>query len=83
MGKRPKTGSRIAKHSIIFSSGRKTSVSLERPFWDALKAIAATENVNLYELISKIDSQRQHANLSSVIRLYVLAYYREAADNKA
>jgi predicted DNA-binding ribbon-helix-helix protein len=63
--------------------GRKTSVSLEDEFWDALKKIAATRNVGIQKLISMINRQRQNNNLSSAIRVYVLSYYRKRSDAKA
>ncbi|MFZ1000442.1 MAG: ribbon-helix-helix domain-containing protein, partial [Pseudolabrys sp.] len=53
-----------------------TSVSLENEFWTALKEIAGDRHVTLSELFSGIDKQRQHSNLSSTLRLFVLEYYR-------
>ena len=71
----------VVKRSI-FLAGRKTSVSLEDEFWNALKKIASDRNVTLSELVSGIDKQRQHGNLSSTLRLFVLEYYRgKAAEN--
>ena len=69
----------INKRSVILHA-HKTSVSLEQPFWLALKSIAAERKVPLSRLISEID-ERQHGNLSSALRLFVLAKYRlEAVD---
>lgn len=59
-------------------AGHRTSVSLEEPFWDALKAIAAAEGVTLAALITRIDAERD-GNLSSALRLHVLAYLRGRA----
>jgi predicted DNA-binding ribbon-helix-helix protein len=56
--------------------GRKTSVSLEDVFWQALKEIAREHDMRRSELIRAINSERQHPNLSSVIRLFVLDFYR-------
>jgi predicted DNA-binding ribbon-helix-helix protein len=61
----------IAKRSVLLG-GHKTSVSVENEFWTALKEIAARERLGLSQLVYQIDSQRQHANLSSAIRLFVL-----------
>jgi predicted DNA-binding ribbon-helix-helix protein len=58
---------------------RQTSVHLEAAFWVALKSIAAAQRNPVGHLIAAIDSERRerlHANLSSAVRLYVLAYYR-------
>ncbi|MFZ0126477.1 MAG: ribbon-helix-helix domain-containing protein [Xanthobacteraceae bacterium] len=50
---------------------RKSSVSLEDSYWSALKEIAAAQNVSVSRLVTKIDSKRQYANLSSAIRLFI------------
>jgi predicted DNA-binding ribbon-helix-helix protein len=71
----------VVKHSI-FLAGRKTSVSLEDEFWTALKEIAGSRHVTLSELFSGIDKQRQHSNLSSTLRLFVLDYFRGKAAEK-
>ncbi|MCJ8144695.1 ribbon-helix-helix domain-containing protein [Ancylobacter sp. A5.8] len=65
----------VVKRSIVIA-GHKTSVSLEDQFWDALKEIAANRRSTLSEIVASIDSGRNQGNLSSAIRLYVLAHYR-------
>src|SRR5512142_204110 len=65
----------VVKRSIVIA-GHKTSVSLEDAFWKGLKEIAGTRAVTLSDLVSTIDSERRHGNLSSAIRLFVLDYYR-------
>jgi predicted DNA-binding ribbon-helix-helix protein len=73
----------IVKRSIV-AAGHKTSVSLEDAFWDGLKEIARGRNITLSELVSSIDSERRHGNLSSSIRLFVLDFYRnKLADVQA
>jgi predicted DNA-binding ribbon-helix-helix protein len=67
--------SAVLKRSIAVA-GHKTSVSLEDAFWNGLKEIAAERHVNLSELVAEIDAQRQHGNLSSALRLFVLDFYR-------
>jgi predicted DNA-binding ribbon-helix-helix protein len=61
--------SAVVKHSIMIGS-HKTSVSLEHPFWRGLKDIAADRHVALRDLVATIDSDGQHGNLSSAIRLF-------------
>ena len=68
--------SSVLKRSIVVA-GHKTSVSLEDQFWKSLKEIAHGRNVTLAELIAAIDGNRQHSNLSSAIRLFVLGVYRD------
>jgi predicted DNA-binding ribbon-helix-helix protein len=65
----------VVKRSIVIA-GHKTSVSLEDAFWKGLKEIAGGRDVTLSDLVAAIDSERQHGNLSSAIRLFVLDFYR-------
>jgi predicted DNA-binding ribbon-helix-helix protein len=65
----------IRKRSVLVA-GRRTSVSLEDEFWDGLKKVADARNIKLIALVAEIDSNRQHANLSSAIRLFVLDFYQ-------
>jgi predicted DNA-binding ribbon-helix-helix protein len=65
----------IVKRSIVLA-GHKTSISLEEPFYQALKDIAASRRVTLREVIDSIDNDRVHGNLSSAIRLFVLNHYQ-------
>jgi predicted DNA-binding ribbon-helix-helix protein len=65
----------VVKRSIVVG-GHKTSVSLEDAFWDSLKEIGRERHMTLSDLVAAIDSRRQHANLSSAIRLFVLDFYR-------
>jgi predicted DNA-binding ribbon-helix-helix protein len=65
----------VVKRSIVIA-GHKTSVSLEDAFWKGLKEIASGRNATLSELVGSIDADRQHGNLSSALRLFVLDFYR-------
>ena len=67
--------SSVVKRSVVVG-GHKTSVSLEDAFWRGLKEIAASRRVPLGDLVGSIDTQRQHGNLSSAIRLFVLNHYQ-------
>jgi predicted DNA-binding ribbon-helix-helix protein len=63
--------SAVLKRSIVIG-GHKTSVSLEDAFWARLKVIAAQRRQTISQVIAGIDSARDHSNLSSAIRLFVL-----------
>ncbi|MGZ8396612.1 MAG: ribbon-helix-helix domain-containing protein, partial [Rhodoplanes sp.] len=65
----------VVKRSIVIA-GHKTSVSLEDAFWKGLKEIAGSRHMTLSDIVSTIDTERQHGNLSSAIRLFVLDHYR-------
>ena len=77
--KGPKKKSPIVKRGVLFA-GHKTSVSLEDAFWSAIHEIAAKRGVKVGEFVSTLDSDREHNNLSSAIRLFVLDHYRAQAD---
>ena len=65
----------VVKRSIVIA-GHKTSVSLEDAFWRGLKDIAGEREVTLSDVVTAINSERKHNNLSSAIRLFVLDHYR-------
>ena len=65
----------VIKRSIVLA-GHKTSVSLEDAFWEGLRDIAIKRRMSLSALAGTIQAQRQQANLSSAIRLFVLEFYR-------
>ena len=76
IGRRTGHGIFVIKRSISIA-GRKTSVCLEDTFWNALKEIAGQCDMSLVNLVERIDADRQHKNLSSAIRLFVLGFYRD------
>jgi predicted DNA-binding ribbon-helix-helix protein len=69
----------VVKRSIVLG-GHKTSVSVEDAFWQSLKKIAVGRHLTLSALLAAIDRGRQHDNLSSAIRLFVLNFYRTQLD---
>jgi predicted DNA-binding ribbon-helix-helix protein len=74
-GSRVMMKSPVVKRSVIIS-GHKTSVSLEDEFWKGLKAIAASRQSALSDLVASIDEGRRYGNLSSAIRLFVLDHFQ-------
>ena len=70
----------IKKRSVVIA-GHKTSVSLEAPFWEALKEIAARRRTSVNRLIAELD-RRRDGNLSSAIRVFVLENWRRAASRR-
>ena len=71
--------SRPVKRSFTIA-GHRTSISLETPFWEALKAAAAEEGIAVARLIARIDDTRGASGLSSAVRVWLLAHYRERAQ---
>lgn len=72
----------LPKRSVIVA-GHRTSVSLENEFWDRFTAIAASKSTSINALVTEIDDTRGERNLSSAIRLYVLAEVEQGAIAKA
>jgi predicted DNA-binding ribbon-helix-helix protein len=81
----------VAKRSVIVA-GHKTSVSLEEAFWVGLKEVSRIRKMTVSDLVNEMDANRQHGNLSSAIRLFVLSHFESRAapsaisigtDNKA
>lgn len=80
------------KHSIAIA-GHKTSISLEPPFWDALRRAANEEGVAINQLVARIDDARiagfsrspiraggtvsAPSNLASAIRIWLWERYCE------
>jgi predicted DNA-binding ribbon-helix-helix protein len=71
--------SRPVKRSFTIG-GHRTSISLETPFWEALKAAAGEEGIPVAKLIARIDGSRGASGLSSAVRVWLLERYREAAE---
>ncbi len=63
---------RVVKRSLRIA-GHQTSISLEEAFWQELKAAATRRSISIAALVAEIDGQRTDANLSSAIRVFLLA----------
>lgn len=61
------------KKRSIKIAGHSTSISLEEPFWIVLKQLADEQNLSLNAMVESVDKARENTNLSSALRLYVLA----------
>ena len=64
------------KKSLILS-GHKTSVALEKEFWEALERIANKNNINTDALIQKIDQNDRNGSLASALRVFILSSFIE------
>ena len=74
--------SAIAKRSIVLNQ-HKTSISLEDDFWNCLRTIADEKKIKLATLLVQIDRERNNANLSSAIRVFVFNEMRAQAATHA
>ena len=62
-------------------AGHRTAISLEEPFWEALRRIAWDKRAPIARLVAEIDAARGETSLSSAIRLFVL--HSQARDRGA
>jgi predicted DNA-binding ribbon-helix-helix protein len=62
----------LHKRSVTIA-GHRTSLSLEPEFWAALREEAKGRGWSLARLIGEIDSSRAGRNLSSAVRVFLLA----------
>ena len=63
---------RPVKHSVTLR-GHRTSISLEAPFWQELRAIAREKDMPINALVTEIDESRgMDSGLASALRVYVL-----------
>ena len=70
-----KTKTAVLKRSI-FMQGQKTSVSLEKEFWEGLQEIAKQKDTTASKLAEQIAQHRTTINLSSAIRIFVFNHFR-------
>jgi len=61
---------KLRRRSVTIA-GHRTSVSLEDPFWDQLKKLAAERDISIANLVAEVDKGRE-TNLSSALRVFVL-----------
>ena len=65
----------LMKKSITIKKHR-TSISLEKEFWDALKIIAIQRSSTVDKIISDVDLHR-NTSLASSARVFILQYFLE------
>jgi predicted DNA-binding ribbon-helix-helix protein len=62
----------LQKRSLTIA-GHRTSLSLEPEFWSALRDQARTRGWSIARLVGEIDRGRAGRNLSSAVRVFLLA----------
>jgi predicted DNA-binding ribbon-helix-helix protein len=68
------------KRSLTIN-GRKTSITLEEGFWQALRRIAEDRKSNISAIVREVRSTNP-VNPSSAVRVFVLTYYLQWFDGK-
>ncbi|PWC35914.1 ribbon-helix-helix domain-containing protein [Azospirillum sp. TSO35-2] len=69
----------IVKNAIV--NGKRTSLKLEAPIWDAVDEICRIEGLTPSELFSGV-AERSGENLASAVRVLVMVYFRQAATER-
>jgi predicted DNA-binding ribbon-helix-helix protein len=72
----------IVKHSVKVD-GRETSISLEGPFWSALKDIANERGEKLSATVARFAATHKQGPRSSHLRVCILEHYLPAAAQAA
>ncbi len=67
----------MQKKSVVIAGRHQTSISLEDEFYAELENIAKEKDISINRLVTEIDSKREHENLSSAIRVYILKQLKE------
>ena len=80
-------GSFSATNSVSVSrnvtiSGHRTSIRLQREMWDAIEEICRREKITLHQLCTRIAESKSTRSLTSEVRVFVVSYYRAAADDE-
>ena len=60
-----------------FLDGRDTAPTSGKGFIEELEAIARQKGLSVNQLVTEIDSKREHENLSSAIRIYILNHLKK------
>ena len=63
----------LIKKSVTIKKHR-TSLLLEKEFWDALEKISKDKNCSVQDLIAEIDIDRK-SSLASTTRVFILQYF--------
>jgi predicted DNA-binding ribbon-helix-helix protein len=62
--------------------GRRTSVRLEQPMWDALEEMCRRERKVLNQVVTEIEQDRQESSLTAAIRVTIMLYFKTAATER-
>ena len=75
MIRRDRRGASLIKKRTVTIGSRVTSMAIEDAFWGRPEGNCGGRRDLVKQLAAQIDTDRQNANFSSAVRLYVLAYY--------
>ncbi len=64
----------------VVVSGRRTSMRLEPAMWEALEEISRREGRTIHDLCTMINAARNESSLTAATRVFIVSYYRAAAN---
>lgn len=65
---------------VMTINGRRTSVRLEKGFWEALNDVAERRKMSVTQLVSEVDEGRGNGPLTGALRVAAVSYFREALN---
>lgn len=68
---------------VMIINGRRTSVRMERGFWEALEDVAQHRRLAMADLVSQIDEGRGEAPLTGALRITAVSHFRELLNRPA
>lgn len=68
---------------VMTINGRRTSVRMEKGFWEALDDVARRRGLAVADLVSEIDETRGDAPLTGALRVMAVSYFRELLHGTA
>jgi predicted DNA-binding ribbon-helix-helix protein len=63
----------------LWINGRRTTLRLEKLFWETFLDICAREKLEWEEMLELLDRRRGEATLARALRLFTVSYCRAAA----
>jgi predicted DNA-binding ribbon-helix-helix protein len=68
----------ICRNVIV--GGNRTSIRMEPLLWDYLQDIATREGHSINDIVTLIDERRGNSALTAALRIFILSYFRSAAN---
>ena len=66
----------MRKRSVTIARHR-TSISLEKEFWEILESISLEKNTSIPKLLEIVEKQSDRQNLTSAIRVFCINYLND------
>tara|TARA_B100000212_G_C27374531_1_gene534110 strand:+ start:2130 stop:2345 length:216 start_codon:yes stop_codon:yes gene_type:complete len=66
----------MQKRSVTIARHR-TSISLEKEFWEILESISLEKNISIPKLLEIIEKQSDRQNLTSAIRVFCINHLND------